>query len=161
MTLEAVSRVSVPAECVASAYEHLRTAGDSGVEGVALWAGRLDGYDFRVTRAVIPRQRALRLPSGLMYVVDDEELHRINVELYRDHLTLVAQLHSHPADAYHSETDDAYPIVTSLGSISIVVPDFARGEIEPATWAVYRLHDPGWWPVSQEDVRRLIRIEEE
>ena len=53
------------------------------------------------------------------------ELPRLNVLLHERNLTLVAQLHSHPTNAYHSSTDDTYPIVTRAGRISLVVPDFA------------------------------------
>ena len=125
--------------------EHLRDRGRHGVEGVVLWAGVLQDGAFNVRRAVVPEQTAHRSPSGLMYVVEGDELLRVNQALYRDGLVLGAQVHSHPSDAYHSDLDDAHAIVTVVGGLSVVVPDFGRGPIRPAAWAVYRLASDGRW----------------
>jgi len=138
----------------------MRSAGKQGLEGVALWAGRLDGPGFRVSKTIIPKQTALGLSSGLLYLVDGDELHRLNVELYRERLTLIAQLHSHPGEAYHSDTDDEFPIATTEGSLSIVVPNFARGPLDPSSWAVYRLQPEGWIRLHERNASDLIRIEE-
>ena len=54
------------------------------------------------------------------------------------------QVHSHPADAYHSETDDNYPIATLDGSLSIVLPFFGRDGWESSNIAAYRLGPNGW-----------------
>ena len=40
---------------------------------------------------------------------------RVNRTFYEQGLTLAGQVHSHPADAYHSDTDDAYPLMTLIG----------------------------------------------
>jgi proteasome lid subunit RPN8/RPN11 len=158
--LEEIKTIKVSSASCEQALHYMRSAGSRGVEGVALWAGRVHGTDFHVVKTVIPEQTALRLPSGLLYVVDDDELHRINVGLYRDGLTLIAQLHSHPAEAYHSDTDDDFPIATAQGSVSIVVPDFARGPLDPNYWAVYRLQPPGWTRLTGHEVTDLILIED-
>lgn len=39
------------------------------------------------------------------------------------------QIHTHPASAYHSGTDDAYPIIHRPGFLSLVIPNFATGPI--------------------------------
>ena len=153
-----VQRLLVPGARVQEAYAHLRRVGQRRMEGVALWAGLVDGQDARITTTIIPQQTALRLPTGLVYIVDDGELHRLNVRLYREGLTLVAQLHSHPEDAYHSDTDDAYPIVTALGGVSVVVPNFARGALDPALWAVYRLTERGWTVLTKGQIPDFIQV---
>ena len=53
-------------------------------------------------------------------------------------------MHSHPSDAYHSETDDAYPIATLEGSLSIVLPFFGRDGWESRDIAAYRLEQNRW-----------------
>jgi hypothetical protein len=53
------------------------------------------------------------------------ELARLNMYLYRNGLELVAQVHTHPAEYYHSSADDQYAIATTIGCYSIVVPNFA------------------------------------
>jgi len=90
-----------------------------------------------------------------MVVVDGPELHRINVWLYEHEMTLIAQIHSHPTDAYHSETDDAIPIITTPGGLSLVVPDFARGPADLTTYAIFRLSESGDWKELASDVSEL------
>ena len=69
----------------------------------------------------MPRQTAYRLSEGLCVRVEGPELHRLNIWLYEHHELLAVQVHAHPTDAYHSETDDTYPIVTTRGGLSLVV----------------------------------------
>jgi hypothetical protein len=74
-------------------------------------------------------------------------------------LSLIAQIHSHPTRAYHSETDDAYPIITKIGGISIVVPDFAAGDIDLKRWAIYRLtENASWIELTETQKLQLIEI---
>ncbi len=155
-----VRAVSVPRRRVEEAHEHLALVGRRGLEGFALWAGTLAGDVFRVSDTIIPEQTGLRSDLGVCVTVDGRELHRINVWLHGRGLTLVAQLHSHPAEAYHSPTDDAFPIATTTGSLSLVVPDFAATPFSLETCAVYRLLPPrGWVELSPEEARELIVIE--
>jgi hypothetical protein len=67
------------------------------------------------------------------------------------------QVHTHPDDAYHSDTDNTYPIATTLGSLSIVVPNFAREGLVCPGMKVYRLASAGWVEVSVADVQTLVR----
>ena len=53
-------------------------------------------------------------------------------------------MHSHPVDAYHSDTDNTYPVATLDGSLSIVLPYFGRDGWESSDIAVYRLGRCGW-----------------
>ena len=69
---------------------------------------------------------------------------------------LAGQVHSHPTDAYHSEVDDHNPLVTLLGSLSLVVPHFARaGRADVLDWAWYRLVGLGRWA----ELSRADRVE--
>jgi hypothetical protein len=84
--------------------------------------------------------------SGLLVVVDGEALFRVNRAFHVRGLILAVQVHSHPTDAYHSKTDDAYPMVTLVGGLSGVVPDFGDGGIDRLDdWAWYRLTGSGEW----------------
>jgi Prokaryotic homologs of the JAB domain len=157
-----IKKVIVPASCVEEAHSHLRRVGHEGYEGFALWAGESEGDTFLVRANIIPEQRGLRSDLGVCVVVGGDELHRINVWLYEHGLTLIAQLHSHPDEAYHSETDDTYPIATTTGSLSLVIPDFARDPFSLANCAVYRLLPPsGWVELSQDGASSLIVLEEQ
>jgi hypothetical protein len=106
----------------------------------------------------VPRQTATRSSRGLLVVVDGAELFRVNREFYRHGLTLAGQIHSHPTEAYHSNTDDAYPLITLKGGVSGVVPDFGRGgETRLRDWAWYRLTGPGnWMPINDTTLIKVV-----
>lgn len=154
-----IKKIIMPIQCLAAAYEHMREAGKHHVEGVALFSGKENGDVFQIEKTIIPKQEAMSLEDGLLYSVGGDELHRINVWLYENKMSLIAQIHSHPGRAYHSGTDDAYPIVATVGGLSIVVPDFASGAIDINMCAVYRLqHEKGWVELNKEEKYSLIEI---
>ncbi|MDO8999838.1 MAG: hypothetical protein Q7W45_08745 [Bacteroidota bacterium] len=154
-----IEKIKMPYKCIVGAYEHMRQAGQRGLEGVALFAGKEEGSVFTIDTTIVPKQKAMSLEDGLLYAVDGEELHRVNVWLYENKMSLMAQIHSHPSEAYHSQTDDAYPIVATVGGISIVVPDFASRSIDISTWAVYRLSTKGEWiELKEEEKNNLFEI---
>ena len=154
-----ITKIIIPYECIQKAYELMRYAGKKRVEGVALFAGFEKDNVFWITQTIIPKQTAYSLEFGLLYAVDADELHRINVWLYENNLSIIAQIHSHPNEAYHSETDDAYPIVATKGGISIVVPRFAVDPIDIKNWAVYRLSSKNSWvELSYPETKKIIQI---
>jgi hypothetical protein len=54
-------------------------------------------------------------------------------------------VHSHPAGAFHSPADDANPVLSHEGAISVVVPYFGLGlRRGVAACAVYRLTAGRW-----------------
>lgn len=149
----------VPRRLADAAQHHLRLVGRQGNEGFALWIGRRAGHVFHVDETVIPEQRGLQFASGVCVTVGSEELFRINKYLYATGRQLVAQLHSHPTDAYHSETDDTFPIATTAGAFSLVIPDFAVRPFSLEECAIYRLvPDNGWLEFPAPAVRRVIRL---
>ena len=159
--LSAVERVQVPWSVALEAHGYLQAVGKQGLEAIALWVGGIEGQAASVAASYIPAQRGVRSAQGLAVVVDGDELHRLNLWLYHRELSLIAQLHSHPGEAYHSDTDDAFPIATRIGSLSIVVPDFAQAPFEVARCAVYRLRANGvWGALSSAEAAQLVSIEE-
>jgi hypothetical protein len=113
--------------------------GTFGLEGTAMIkAGKRQ-------ELVVPRQNAHRDAYG-----------HVNVEVPREgqmDLTLalgpnelyVARIHSHPGDAFHSAADDANPVISYEGGLSIVVPFFGLGLRRGLdACAVYLFHDGQW-----------------
>jgi hypothetical protein len=153
-----ITKIIVPVRFIENIYDHLRNAGQDGVEGVGLWFGKQEEHIFTVYTSMIPAQKAYRTEEGLLYQVGGEELHRINRWAYENKLLLLVQLHSHPGRAYHSDTDDAYPIVATLGGLSIVIPNFGFDPIGKKYWKVYRLGQGGWKELTDEQVDTLFQI---
>jgi hypothetical protein len=141
----AVEQIRVSPAILGEGQLFLRKAGAAGCEGMVLWTGKADGKVFHVTQLLIPQQRGLRTKDGVCVVVDAAEMHRINVHLFQSGLRLIAQVHSHPTHAYHSDTDDQYAIATTTGAFSLVVPDFAVRPFSLSDCAIYRLARSGQW----------------
>ena len=69
--------------------------------------------------------------------VERAELHRVWDDLRSERRKIVMQIHSHPGGAFHSSTDDNFPIIHSVGFLSLVVPSFGRHGLDGAHLAVY------------------------
>lgn len=154
-----ITRVLVPHEAAETAHSHLRKIGRHGSEAVALWVGVVNENTFEVREALIPKQTPHRTPTGILFTVSPQELHRINVWLHENEMQIIAQLHSHPQEAYHSELDDELPLATTIGCLSLVIPNFARDPFSLRRCAIYRLlPDQGWTQLSPADTARLITV---
>lgn len=159
MTLDHVERFVVPRSLVTPGETAIRRAGQHGNECFVLWSGVTDGPEFRVLASHVPRQTAFRLESGVCVRVDGAELHRLNLWLFEAAQQLGVQIHSHPTDAYHSDTDDSFPMVTTFGGLSIVVPWFGAEPWFSRGSAAYRLRPPSEWrEIEEPDFRRLVEV---
>jgi hypothetical protein len=144
VTLEGIQTFSVNRETVDHTEAALREAGRNGHERFVLWTGTTSGELFSVDHLYVPQQRGYQFEEGLCVRVSADALHELNVWLYRNQQVLAVQIHTHPQEAYHSETDDTYPIVTTLGGLSLVVPWFCRDGLLSRALAIYRLTADGW-----------------
>jgi hypothetical protein len=156
VTLERIERFVVPRQIVEHTERSLREAGRQGNERFVLWTGHPSGVRFDVRTSHVPRQTAYQLKTGLLVRVEGQALHELNVWLYDTGQVLGAQVHAHPTEAFHSDTDDTFPIVTTLGGLSLVVPDFCRAGLLPQS-AAYRLTRRGW-VADRRPVARLIEF---
>lgn len=158
MTLEPTTSWLVPHSLVAETEGAVREAGLSGHERFVLWTGRLDGATFQVRHLHVPDQVAYRTDLGLGVRVDGPALHALNVWLFEHDEILGVQVHSHPDEAYHSPTDDAFPIVTTLGSLSIVLGSFGHdGFFSPGT-ACYRLTSRGFTACTRRTAELVTAV---
>jgi hypothetical protein len=157
--LGGVDRYEVPEDVLAATVRVLHETGKERHEAFVLWGGVVsaDGRVLTVTNAVRPAQTATRSDDGLLVVVDGDALFQINKLFYGRGELLVGQVHTHPGAAYHSSTDDEHPLVTLIGAVSLVIPDFGRnGLAGRERWAWYRLQARGVW--HELDPARQVAI---
>ncbi len=154
-----INKIQIARDLFDFTIDGLRRVGLNHFECFALWLGIKEMACFNILEVLFPKQTGHKLPSGVCVTIDSDELHRINVYLYEHKLSMFVQLHTHPSEAYHSETDDTYPIVTKVGSLSIVIPDFAADEPDLRRWAFYRLaSDRQWIELDQTQKLNLLEI---
>ncbi len=135
-----MSPAFVTAEVLEQARRFFEERGSQGYEGTAMIAAGPDRVGWRL---VIPEQRAGQVPNWWVEVTGQGKL-QLAAALGRVE-TYISRIHSHPATAFHSETDDRNPSLTNYGALSIVVPYFGLGLRRGLdACAVYRLGPNGW-----------------
>jgi hypothetical protein len=159
-----IRRMIILKKIVTQTRDWLYEVGKSDNEAFVLWAGVfLNQDEFLVKTAIFPEQEAFRTPNGVGVYVSGTELHRISRWIYDNQVVLISQVHSHPTEAYHSDTDDNFPMVTAAGQFSIVVPFFARNQITSLNeCAIYRLNEQGeWGEIFSADIDMIFEVVEE
>ena len=71
--------------------------------------------------------------------------HDVWVALAERHEGVRMQVHTHPQEAFHSPTDDAYPIVQTPGFLSLVIPDFGMGPVSFDDAYLCEITEEGGW----------------
>jgi hypothetical protein len=114
----------VPKAILAETFGHLRRCGDGRRECQALWVGAWRSPT-AITKVVHPRHRA----NAVGFQLDHEWINEFWDELGATECGIRVQVHTHPGAAFHSATDDAYPISFRTGFLSLVIPNFALGPV--------------------------------
>lgn len=146
---------AVPARVVEDTWELLREPGLRGFEAVVLWVGTVDDEtSATVHLAVRPGQHAYRSDDGCAVEVPPRELSALISALPLETFVL-ARLHTHPGEAYHSPVDNTNMLIAHEGAISIVVPDFATAPFDLRACSVNELRSAsGWRELDDDEVER-------
>ncbi|WP_424187703.1 hypothetical protein ACOBQX_07915 [Actinokineospora sp. G85] len=135
-----MSPLVLPISLLHTAREFFEECGALGNEGTAMIKNGPDG-----PALVVPEQVPRRFPGGGVSVkVTRAGQMQLALALGDDDL-YVARVHSHPGEAFHSRADDANPVLTHQGALSIVVPFFGLGLRKGlANCAVFRRENDSW-----------------
>jgi hypothetical protein len=156
-----LGKVYIPHHILTQTTESLRKFGARRCEGLVLWLGYVNNDNTcHVRKTLTPPQDSIKSEDGVGYLVTSETLLSLNKLLSNTGLRLLAQVHSHPGRAYHSNADDRYCIVTTEGGFSIVVPNFGFGPPDLSQWATYCLIKGTWEELSLIAVKTIFIIEE-
>jgi hypothetical protein len=105
-------------------FRHFRECGRGRHECQALWLSAWSQPGI-LTKVVHPRHSAHL--GG--FVLDDDWLNEFWLELGTTNMGIRVQVHTHPGEAFHSHTDDEFPIVHTPGFLSLVIPNFGLGPV--------------------------------
>jgi hypothetical protein len=144
----------VPRTIATATLAHLRAGGTRDCEEFAFWSGHVAAARIGVvSRAFHPRTTR---GHGHVLIDDDAQLLTM-IDLVHEHNELVlCQLHTHPADAWHSPADDQGAFTDEPGFLSLVLPSFAAGGLETAQ--AFRRTDRGWVPEGCTVGAGLVQI---
>lgn len=117
-------RYHLPKEILEATFEHFRQCGRGREECQALWVSSWDAPE-ALSRVVHPKHAAHF--GG--FVLDDAWLNAFWLDLGNTNSGVRVQVHTHPREAFHSKTDDNFPIIQKPGFLSLVIPNFALGPV--------------------------------
>ena len=118
-----MTRVKCSHAVISETIAALQRGGFAGEERVVLWLARAAAQEpVPIAEVYEPHQVTaidyFRLPR--------DSMEALMAHLRSRRLKIVAQVHSHPGRAYHSQVDDEWAIVRHAGALSLVLPHFAR-----------------------------------
>jgi hypothetical protein len=124
-------------------FRRLRECGQDQAECQVLWVSPWAAPE-SITAVVHPKH----LANIAGFELDSFWVTSFWKELSKNQLGVRIQVHSHPGRAYHSRTDDNWPVIHTAGFLSLVVPDFARGRsCLDGTYLAELLNNGNWQEV--------------
>lgn len=130
----------------------LAPANVRGHEGVAFLLGHTDGTRSLGLQAVRPR--AVTTPGS--FHVPAVEMARVIQAAGRLDLQVIAQVHTHPGDAYHSDGDEDGANIGFDGFVSVVIPDYGGRLPSLEGSAIYHFNRTGGWTLLPMDTLRVV-----
>jgi hypothetical protein len=151
-------RLVVPSLILDYTFLFLRQSGALGHEKYLAWAGTLAANEAFVSTIILPRADAAPMHGE----VEAGVVGRVLEALDRRDLVPVAQVHTHPAEAFISGIDRKRPMVSIHGFWSIIIPHFG---FTPASnskeWGVYEyLGRQDWHELDQQEKSERLIIDD-
>ena len=142
----------LPRRIVEETFSHFRRCGAGRCECQTLWIGPWATPSV-ITEVVHPAH--LAHIGG--FVLDDAWLSAFWLRLAKENLGIRIQVHTHPGEAFHSKTDDDFPIIHTPGFLSLVIPDFALGAVGFDNAYLTEIQDDGRW--SEVPIKERLVVE--
>ncbi len=143
--------IRVPRACVEETFRILRGCGEGRRECQALWLSAWRDPD-AIARVVHPRHAA----HAAGFQLEGSFINQLWFELVRTECGVRVQVHTHPGAAFHSRTDDDWPIVHTAGFLSLVMPNFALGPVGFDKAFLARIEPDGRW--READPAELMEV---
>jgi hypothetical protein len=90
--------------------------------------------------------------------LDEAWINKFWLQLADRGLGVRVQVHTHPGEAFHSKTDDDFPLIHEAGFLSLVVPDFALGPVGFDRAYLTEIQPDGRW--RQVPIRERLAVHE-
>lgn len=141
----------VPQRVLDQTFDFFRRCGGGRRECQMLWTSSWRSPE-SIAEAVHPAHRA----HAGGFDVEDDWLTSFWLKLAATATGIRVQVHTHPGTAFHSPTDDEYPIINTPGFLSLVVPNFGLGPVGFAGAFLVEIGADGRW--REVKVGSRIRI---
>lgn len=119
-----MSKLVIQCSAVEETLFRLRKGGERGEERMLVWLGRNGAGGKRQVREIFEPDQICRKDQ---FYLPPESMSSLMAVLRSTRSRILAQIHTHPGAAFHSEADDAWAIIRHVGALSLVLPRFAAG----------------------------------
>jgi hypothetical protein len=116
-----------------------------------LWTSSWHSPD-EISDVVHPGHQA----HGGGFTLDSEWLHKFWLKLAETNSGIRVQVHTHPGGAFHSRTDDQFPIIHTPGFLSLVIPNFGLGEPSFKDAYLTEIQPDGTWQQVSISARLVV-----
>lgn len=138
----------IPTDTLNQTLQYLKMIGREKREAFALWLG--SRTDNKIKEVYIPEYNSGRNYYQITESGNDE----LFKYLREKKVMVLAQIHTHPNEAFHSLADDRMATVSHVGGLSFVLPDFGE-ETSKDNFTeqakVYRLSQSGDWILAESN----------
>lgn len=153
-----IGQFVLPGELLEATVRGLRQEGRFAVESIVFWAGGVRDGTATISTLLIPKGPGVS-KHPLQVRVDDRTMAALCDRLDPPQTVLLAQVHTHQGEAFHSWADDQFSPDTP-GFLSIVLPRFAHGGPETwMEWAFFECLGGGEFREIGPEVRSRFRLD--
>lgn len=142
----------IPTDILNRTLDELKEVSSSKKEAFVLWLG--DRTNNRIKEMYVPEY----VSGKNYYQITDNGNSELFSYLKKKKLAVLAQIHTHPREAFHSLADDKLATVAHVGGLSFVLPDFAK-DATLTNFAElvksFQLSQSGEWLLTSEEMWRL------
>jgi len=94
------------------------------------------------------------------YAVPRTAVSAMSTALFEKRWQIVAQIHTHPGDAFHSGRDDGGPMVHVPGFVSVVVPSFCKEGLAGLPGCYVTVYEGGgdWRELTCDEVLTTFQV---
>ena len=135
-----MTRVSVPSAVWDATLAQFRGCGQGRDECVVYWLARSSHIS-----AITALEHPEHVAGYGSYQVSSAWISAFWLRLAHSALSVKVQVHTHAGRAFHSNSDDSWPLIHTPGFLSLVLPGFASSDLS-LRWAYLAEYvGPGRW----------------
>ncbi len=156
-----IHHVNIPNRLFKKTIQQFQKAGLEFKENIAYWIGELDDKDAEISKVIFAEDYPKFKNSRCFAKVPLQSTFMIAEQIHKTNHILVAQIHSHPAEAFHSLLDNERPISHRRGLFSIVVPYFGREIQDFSKCKIYEYLGSGkWYELINDEIQNRFNFVE-
>lgn len=148
---KSIDSVVITDDIFIKTIDQLKKIGEEHKEGIAYWSGILDSNKAMIQNVIFANEYPEFYNEQYFANVSLGTSFKIGEKIHERDEILFAQVHTHPAEAFHSFVDNNHPISHRVGFLSVVIPYFGKGVTSLSQCKVYEYEGKANWNEMKKD----------